>query len=136
MFEKLLLAVDGSPGSEKAVGIAAGLAKTLGSEVLVFHVREIEIGRFSGQMEPPEEALELVNRVVSTLQEQGVVVKGEARSAPWGSAGREIVEGAAAAEVDGIVLGSRGLSDWAALLLGSVAHKVISLAHCPVIVAR
>ncbi|HEY8116231.1 MAG TPA: universal stress protein [Actinomycetota bacterium] len=136
MFEKLLLAVDGSPGSEKAVGIAAGLAKNLGSEVLVFHVREIEIGRFSGQMEPPEEALELVNRVVSTLQEQGVVVKGEARSAPLGRAGREIVEGAAAAEVDGIVLGSRGLSDWSALLLGSVAHKVISLAHCPVIVAR
>jgi nucleotide-binding universal stress UspA family protein len=136
MFEKLLLAVDGSPSSEKAVGIAAGLAKTLGSEVLVFHVREIEIGRFSGQMEPPEEALELVNRVVSTLQEQGVVVKGEARSAPLGRAGREIVEGAAAAEVDGIVLGSRGLSDWSALLLGSVAHKVISLAHCPVIVSR
>jgi nucleotide-binding universal stress UspA family protein len=136
MFEKLLLAVDGSPGSEKAMGIAAGLAKTLGSEVLVFHVREIEIGRFSGQMEPPEEALGLVNRVVSTLQEQGVVVKGEARSAPLGSAGREIVEGAAAAAVDGIVLGSRGLSDWAALLLGSVAYKVISLAHCPVIVAR
>jgi len=136
MFEKLLLAVDGSPGSEKAVGIAAGLAKTLSSEVLVFHVREIEIGRFSGQMEPPEEALELVNRVVSTLQEQGVVVKGEARSAPLGRAGREIVEGAAAAEVDGIVLGSRGLSDWSALLLGSVAHKVISLAHCPVIVSR
>ena len=135
MFEKLLLAVNGSPGSEKAMGIAAGLAKTLGSEVLVFQVREIE-GRFSGQLEPPEEAIGLVNRVVSTLQEQGVVVKGEARSAPLGSAGREIVEGAAAAEVDGIVLGSRGLSDRAALLLGSVAHKVISLAHCPVIVAR
>lgn len=136
MFRKLLVAVDGSPGADKAVDIAGEMAKALGSEVLVLHVREIEIGRFSGQMEPPEEALELVDGVVSTLQEQGLVVKGEARSAPAGRAAREIVETAAAAEVDGIVLGSRGLSDWAAALVGSVAHKVISLAHCPVIVAR
>ncbi len=136
MFHKLLLAVDGSEGSEKASAMTAELAKALGSEVHVLHVREVEIGRFSGQMEPPAEAIELVNGFVARLQERGVVVKGEARSAPVGRAAREIVEEAARADADAIVLGSRGLSDWAAVLVGSVAHKVIHQAHCPVIVAR
>jgi nucleotide-binding universal stress UspA family protein len=136
MFRKLLLAVDGSPGADKAIGIADEVAKALGSEVLVLHVREVEIGRFPGQMEAPQDAIDLVNGVVGRLEADGVVCKGEARSAPYGRAAREIVEGAAASDVDGIVLGSRGLSDWAAALIGSVAHKVISMAECPVIVAR
>ena len=136
MFEKLLLAVDGSDGSRKAAAMAGEMAKALGSEVFVFHVREVEIGRFSGQMEPPHDALELVNGFVADLEQRGVVVKGEARSAPLGRTAREIVEEAEAIGADGIVLGSRGLSDWAAILVGSVAHRVISHAHCPVIVAR
>lgn len=35
-----------------------------------------------------------------------------------------------------VVLGSRGLSDLGGLLLGSVAHKVIQLSGCPVLVVR
>ena len=136
MFQKLLLAVDGSPGSDKAIEVAGEMAKALGSEVLVFHVREVEVSRFSGGMEPPEDALELVNHVVAKLEELGVACKADARGAPFGRAAREIVDEAQRAKVDGIVLGSRGLSDWKAILVGSVAHKVISHAECPVIVAR
>jgi nucleotide-binding universal stress UspA family protein len=33
-------------------------------------------------------------------------------------------------------MGSRGLSDLRGLLLGSVAHKVIQLSRCTVVVAR
>jgi len=35
-----------------------------------------------------------------------------------------------------IVLGSRGLSTLGGLLLGSVAHKILHLATCPVLVVR
>jgi nucleotide-binding universal stress UspA family protein len=136
MFQKLLLAVDGSSGSDKAIDVAGGMAKALGSEVLVFHVREVEVGRFSGQMETPQDALEPVNEAVAKLEQMGVASKGDARSAPFGRAAREIIEEAQRAKADGIVLGSRGLSDWKAVLVGSVAHKVISHAECPVIVAR
>ena len=39
-------------------------------------------------------------------------------------------------DADLIVIGSRGLSDFAALLVGSVTHKVIHYAHCPVLIVR
>jgi len=35
-----------------------------------------------------------------------------------------------------IVMGTRGLSDWGRLLMGSVAHKVVHLAEVPVLVVR
>ena len=45
MFEKVLLAVDGSDHSAKAVPVAADIAKKSNSEVLVFHAREYAIAR-------------------------------------------------------------------------------------------
>ena len=50
------MAVDGSEGARKAVEPAAGLGKRTNAELLVLHVREVEVGKFSGAMEPPQEA--------------------------------------------------------------------------------
>jgi nucleotide-binding universal stress UspA family protein len=136
MFEKILAAVDGSEGARKAVELAAGLGERTNAELLVLHVREVEVGKFSGAMEPPQEARDLVNEVVAELADEGLVVKGQIRGAPFGRAAKEIVEEAEEAGCDAIVMGSRGLSDWAAILVGSVAHKVVSHAHCPVVIAR
>jgi nucleotide-binding universal stress UspA family protein len=47
-----------------------------------------------------------------------------------------IVREAEAAGVEAIVIGSRGRSGLTELVLGSVSHKVLHLAHCPVIVVR
>ena len=46
MFEKILLAVDGSAHSSKTVGVAVDLATRYGAHVTVLHVREHE--RFEG----------------------------------------------------------------------------------------
>lgn len=35
-----------------------------------------------------------------------------------------------------IVMGSRGMSDWEGLLVGSVAHKVVHLSSVPVLIVR
>ena len=77
-----------------------------------------------------------MNEVVAELADEGLVVKGQIRGAPFGRAAKEIVEEAEEAGCDAIVMGSRGLSDWAAILVGSMAHKVVSHAHCPVVIAR
>jgi nucleotide-binding universal stress UspA family protein len=50
--------------------------------------------------------------------------------------GAAIVHEAERTNVEAIVMGSRGRSDFASLMLGSVSHKVLHLAHCPVIVVR
>src|SRR5579884_3203795 len=50
--------------------------------------------------------------------------------------GRAIVHQAEQVGAEAIVLGSRGRSDLSSLVLGSVSHKVLHLAHCPVILVR
>jgi nucleotide-binding universal stress UspA family protein len=54
----------------------------------------------------------------------------------FGNPAQEIIAAAKDQQADLIVVGSRGHGRLAGLLLGSVAQKVISLAHCPVVVVR
>lgn len=53
-----------------------------------------------------------------------------------GDPAEEILKAAEAASVDAVVMGSRGLSDLKGLLLGSVSHKVSSLAPCTCITVK
>jgi nucleotide-binding universal stress UspA family protein len=53
-----------------------------------------------------------------------------------GQPARTIVEYAERNKVDTIVMGSRGLGDISSVLLGSVSHKVASLAKCTVVTVR
>ncbi len=137
MYEHILLAVDGSEPSNRATRVAADLAGKLGSEVLVVHVREREPTRYVAvELESTEEASDLVDDTVRMLKDLGISARGEVHGAIFGRAARVILE---AAEDDGaelIVMGSRGLSDLAGLVMGSVTHKVLHLAHCPVLVVR
>jgi nucleotide-binding universal stress UspA family protein len=136
MFERILIPMDGSDHARKAIPIAMELAKSSGGEVRVIHLREVEVGRGGGALETPAEAMHLVDEVVHQLEGSGVRASGEASTAPFGRAARDIVDEAKSWNADLIVMGSRGLSDFAGLLLGSVAHKVIHHAECPVLVVR
>jgi nucleotide-binding universal stress UspA family protein len=137
MFEKVLLAVDGSAPSDRATAVAADLAKGFGSELIVINVRETEIfWRGAVELETPDEATELVDETVRRLKDAGISARGEVHPAIYGRAARVILELASEEGADLIVLGSRGLSDLAGLVLGSVTHKVLHLAHCPVLVVR
>lgn len=51
----------------------------------------------------------------------------------WGSAARTIVDEAGRLGADAIVMGSRGPSDLAGLVLGRVSHRVLHTAACRVI---
>jgi nucleotide-binding universal stress UspA family protein len=63
-------------------------------------------------------------------------VKVELVRALAGRAARLIVESAREYQAGVLVMGSHGRGDLAALLLGSVAHKVVHLADCPVLIVR
>lgn len=137
MFDKILLAVDGSEHAKRAVSVAADVAKaSAGCEVIVFHVREVELARGAQAPETPSEAADMVNSIVHDLHAQQVKARGDARSAAFGRAAHDIVDEAKSIGADLIVMGSRGLSDFTGMLVGSVAHKVIHLAECPVLVVK
>lgn len=137
MFKRLLVAVDGSPKSEKTITIALDLAERYGAHVTVVHVREYE--RYEGadvDLGPPIPADELVDHVVSRFKERGVDTTGEIRRVSAGDTPQQIVDAAEAAEAELIILGSRGMSELKSMLLGGVANKVVQHATCPVLLVR
>jgi len=138
MFKRILVTVDGSPFASSAISYAAEIAREFKSDVFVLHVHEREAGRAGAfPLETVDEAERVVADAVKTIQANGIAdVNGEVQHALSGHAARHIVETAAQRKCDLIVMGSRGLSDIAGLMLGSVTHKVLQLAAVPVFVAR
>jgi nucleotide-binding universal stress UspA family protein len=137
VFERILVAVDGSSKSEKTILTALDMAKRYGSVVTIVHVREHE--RYEGSdvdLGPPTPAEELVNDVLTRFRDQGIESKGEIRRVSAGNTPEQIVEVAEAVKADLIVLGSRGMSEWKSLMLGGVANKVVQHATCPVLLIR
>jgi len=135
----ILLAVDGSKPSERAVETTLELAPCIGAEVVVLHVRETEALPWTSQsveLTTTDEAANLVDGVVRSLKAAGVSARGEIQDALHGSAARDILRMAREVDAGMIVMGSRGLSDLAGLVMGSVTHKVLHLADRPVLVVR
>ena len=133
MFEKILLAVDGSAHSAQATAAASEIATKSGGTVYVLHVHE------AGLVLPVEtntEAQDVVDQAIKQLEADGVEVSGQAVSARAGSVAPTIIDAARSFGCDLIVMGTRGLSDFSGLLVGSIAHKVIHHADCPVLVVR
>ncbi len=137
MFERVVLAVDGSPQSSKTIPVAVDLAQKYGSTVAVVHVREYT--RYEGadvDLGPPITAEDLVEEVVAVFRDAGVDTRGEIRRITHGKTAEQIVEIAKEFEADLIVMGTRGMTEWKSLLLGGVANKVVHHATCPVLLVR
>jgi nucleotide-binding universal stress UspA family protein len=136
MTRKILVAVDGSEPSSRAVEEAARLASD--AEVVVLHVREREdlIGPGDGsvELETEDEAREMVDPIVARLKDAGVRARGEVSTSRIGMVARSIIASARDEGADLIVAGSRGLSDWRSLVLGSVTHRLLHDAGLPVLV--
>jgi nucleotide-binding universal stress UspA family protein len=139
MYDKILVAVDHSEISDRAVVAARDLAVLSKGEVWVLHLRERETAPKVGVLVPDEttdDANASVAAAVDLLARAGVKAHGEVRTTIFGYAAREIINDAGEVGADVIVMGSRGRGDLAGLLLGSTAHKVIHLSDRPVLVVR
>ena len=140
MFEKILLAVDGSESSEVATQTAVGFAAKTGASVEVVHVREHDMivskAGSGPDLETREEAGVLLAGAVDKLKDAGLTVHGTMRQAPPSRVAHEIIATADEAGADLIVVGNRGLSSFSGMLLGNVSNKLIHLAGRPVLVAH
>lgn len=144
MFEKILVAVDGSESGQAALETAIGMQKAFQSELFILTVfSEHNMWKASVSLVNPE----LVGSTDSALQEYAKEVaqdgkkyamqKGVEKARAFymgGGPARTIVKFSNDHDIDLIVLGSRGLSDSEGPLLGSVSHKVTSTSSRPVLV--
>jgi nucleotide-binding universal stress UspA family protein len=138
MYERVLVAIDHSDVSERVLAAARDLASMSKGEVRVLHLREREVIPRMGLVadESSDEAAAAVQAAVGELTKAGVKAHGEVRDTILGHAAREIVDDAKEHDAGVIVMGSRGRSDLAGLVLGSTAHKVIHLTDRQVLVVR
>jgi nucleotide-binding universal stress UspA family protein len=139
VFEKVILAVDGSEHARKAVTLALDIARKSNADVVVVHVREhiVDLGG-TWEQESNRRAQAILDDACKQLEEAGVATRKVVRRSLAGSGriAQEISETADAEDAGLIVMGSRGVSDLRGLLLGSVAHKVLQLSSQPVLIAR
>jgi nucleotide-binding universal stress UspA family protein len=140
MFEKILLAVDGSPSSEVATEAAIAFATKCGATVEVVHVREhdhiVSKAGTGPDLETRGEAAVVLAGAVDKFTKAGVVAHGTLLQAATSHVAREIITAADRAGADLIVVGNRGLSSFSGMLLGSVSNKLVHLAGRPVLVAH
>ena len=147
MIKKLLVALDGSNHSLKAVDYASEIAASLNGKMIVLYVlksRELPKGlRQYAELEhvggTDTEVLknvagQLVASAESVASEKGVDdIVGEVQEGP---VARTIIARAEHHDVDMIVVGSRGLGNIEATLRGGVSQRVELLAKCPVLIVK
>jgi nucleotide-binding universal stress UspA family protein len=138
MFGTILLAVDGSDHSEHAAKMATKLATATGDQVVVVHVTEILVGRAAGpvELDGDRQTIERAKQHAKELEAAGVAARVELSHATVGHVAKVVVDAAEKYDAGVIVMGSRGRTDLAALVLGSVAHKVLHLSDRPVLIIR
>jgi len=145
-FEKILVAYDGSKDAAKAVQLAASLCLKFDAELLVVHVFSsptMALSAASGMPGPDYQVMEdaaketaqkVLSRGLQLTSDSGARAEGELMEAP--SVVEAIVNFAENQKVDLIVVGTRGMTGFKKLILGSVSSGLIGHAHCPVLVAR
>jgi nucleotide-binding universal stress UspA family protein len=139
MFEKILVAIDGSPFSDAALAAAAGLARKIGAETDIIHVHEHEIPHSKAvhlaELETSTEAARVIAEATAKLSAQGVTAHGHVLESDTHDVARRISEFADESRSDLIIVGRRGLSTLTGMLVGSVSNKLVHAAHVPVMVA-
>ena len=146
MFKHILLPIDDSPASRKAVRKAIAFAAEIGARITGYHAVPKDAGgvygegysfstaRQSGEMKRQARHSRSAERAAAEARSTGVryrTVVGEASSPEEG-----ILSAARARKCDIILIGTHGRRGLARLALGSVAEQVIRQATIPVLVVR
>jgi len=140
MFERILLAVDGSEHSYHAARTAADLARAVKSQRMRIVVCFDGIPSYLGEPNLQKaidarlaEAQRILQKAVEVVGDVPAEVHTELIE---GDPAEAIIEVARTRDSSVIVMGSRGLGRLAGLVLGSTSQKVVSHAPCPVLIVR
>ena len=149
-IRKILLAMDGSESSFRASRYAIGLAKAVDSEITLLHVTENirqagAIGLLAryGGVRPArgffkvseKAARKWIRKVEREAENNGVKLSTKI-VLDQSSKPEEILKHAEKSRADLIILGTRGLTKFKRIMIGSVANAVIGNAKCPVLIVK
>ena len=134
----VLVAVDGSEYSSLVIDKAIEYCRMTGGRVLLVYCHR----RFSHTIAQPadeeislikKQSQDLIDPYLKRLQQENIPVEDRLMEEP---AGHAITEIARIEKCDIIIMGSRGLSNLAGLIVGSVTSRVLQTAPCSVLVVR
>jgi nucleotide-binding universal stress UspA family protein len=140
--KRILVGLDGSSGSARALRWAIEMAKLLGAEIVAVYVVELlsptAVGYGLAPIEFPDGWLDDLRRQFETqwsapLKEAGLHYRTVFETGARGPA-PTLIAVADEVHADLIVTGSRGLGGFGELLLGSVSHQLVQHAPVPVVV--
>jgi nucleotide-binding universal stress UspA family protein len=139
MFNNILLAVDGSEYSHRAIEYARSLTELYGANLWLVHVfsntsdllgyedfEKLYAKRKSAGQAVLDSAKKILGSTTFKVHEELLE----------GSEAEAILSTAENNQVDLIVMGTRGFGAVKGLLVGSVSRKVIHLSNCPVMVVH
>ncbi len=138
-IKKILNPVDGSDHSVRSTENAIELAKLMGADITLLHchdrfpivLAEPNFQKAVNQITKASE--ELVEPFIQMLEKEGINFDVRILE---GNPGNKIPEVVQIEKIDLIVMGSRGVTNFAGLLLGSVAHQVLHKSDCPIFITK
>ena len=140
-WTSIVVGVDGSPGSRKALIWAAAEAADHGADLVVLNVWEHTLLPPAGSVsvseryvpDPSQRTAEDLRQVITAElgEDPPVFVQPHVKQ---GRPAKVLIEESANADL--LVVGSRGHGGFAGLVLGSVSQHVAAYAKCPVTVVR
>lgn len=146
MYDKILVAVDGSPTADRALEEAIQLAQKLGSELVIAHVIDnaymkydvgyIDIRGFTEAL--IAQGKKIVAEARTKAEKAGVRVHCVVVDDPIGTfdIGFAIEQTAQDVGAQALVLGTHGRRGFRRLFLGSVAESVVRQSSLPVLLVR
>lgn len=146
MFDRILVALDGSEHASHALHMATQLAQRCNATLVLFHAVEVNAFRSDYDMRVVDSAREAYRRI-GMEQADAIMQEAEeqARAAGLSHVLRVVGEGdpvkavlkvTRETPIDLVIVGTRGLTGLREIAMGSVAHKVSVASPCPVLIVK
>ncbi|MCL5883426.1 MAG: universal stress protein [Actinobacteria bacterium] len=138
MYDKIIVATDGSEIATAAVDHVASLADATGAkEVVIIHVCPACTPELDPDGENRDKAAGIVDAATALMASRGIRSRSVVEmDYPMEEIGEAIIDITGREQADLLVIGSRGLGEFRGMLLGSVSHKVLKHSGCPVLIIR
>ncbi len=144
MYQRILVPVDGSPTSERALQEALRLARQQSGRLELVHVlgdvRLMEANSYINYAEMKDAMTsagkKLLAQTQMAAQQSGTAAEVKLLEAGGARIASAIVEEARQWQADLIVIGTHGRTGFSRVLFGSVAEGVVRTAHIPVLLIR